>query len=336
MANPVLVEALRGERVESLHRGSIAVAGPDGRLAFAVGEVHRLVFPRSAIKAIQCLPLIETGAADRFGFGATEIALACASHSGTDRHVAVAAGMLAKAGLDATALACGVHEPLSAAAARSLIRDRQSPTPLHNNCSGKHAGMLATAVHMGESTADYWRPEHPVQERIANALADLTGAVITADRLGIDGCSAPNWAIPLANLARAFACLATGERLPNERREATRRVLQSCWSEPELVAGRERLDTVIMTRFPGLVFLKTGAEGVYCGAVPARALGFALKIDDGAKRASELVVKALLAHLVPEATDLAAEEPLPNWRGLPAARMRCAAPWLEALGNAGF
>lgn len=336
MANPVLVEMLRGERVESRHRGSVAVAGPDGRLAFAVGEVHRPVFPRSAIKAIQCLPLIETGAADRLGFGAAEIALACASHSGTDRHVAVAAGMLAKAGLDAAALACGAHEPLSASAARSLIRDRQSPTPLHNNCSGKHAGMLATAVHMGEPLEDYWRPEHPVQGRIASALADLTGAAITADRLGIDGCSAPNWAIPLVNLARAFARLATGKHLMDDHRDAARRVLESCWSEPGLVAGPDRLDTVLIGRFPGRVFLKTGAEGVYCGAVPAQGLGFALKIDDGAKRASELAVKALIAPLLPEAADLAAEEPLPNWRGLPAARMRCAASWLEALGNADF
>lgn len=333
MANPVLVEMLRGERVESRHRGSVAVAGPDGRLALAVGEVHRPVFPRSAIKSIQCLPLIQTGAADRLGFGAAEIALACASHSGTERHVAVAAGMLAKAGLDATALACGAHEPLSAEAARELVKNRQSPTPLHNNCSGKHAGMLATAVHMGEPVTDYWCPEHPVQARIADTLADLTGAAITADRLGIDGCSAPNWAVPLANLARAFARLATGAHMAEERRGAAAKVLESCWSEPQLVAGPERLDTVVMTRFPGLVFLKTGAEGVYCGAFPALGLGFALKIDDGAKRASELVAKALIARLVPEATDLAAEEALPNWRGLPAARLRCTAPWREALDS---
>ena len=336
MANPVLVETLRGECVESLHRGSIAIAGPDGRLVFAAGEVHRPVFPRSAIKAIQCLPLIETGAADRFGFGAAEIALACASHSATERHVAVAAGMLAKAGLNATALACGAHEPLSAAAARRLVREQLSPTPLHNNCSGKHAGMLATAVHMGESIADYWRPDHPVQARIAAALAEMTGAVISADRLGIDGCSAPNWAIPLTNLARAFARLATGEGLSAAHSRAARRIIQSCWAEPDLVAGPERLDTVLMARFSGLVFLKSGAEGSYCGAVPVRKLGFAVKIDDGGKRASELVVKALVARLVPEARELSTEETLPNWRGLPAASIRCTASWLEALDNAGL
>src|SRR5690606_3199858 len=187
MANPVLVELLRGGRVESRHRGSVAIAGPDGRLALALGEVHRPIFPRSAIKAIQCLPLIETGAADQFGFRPAEIALACASHSGTERHVAVAAGMLAKAGLDVTALACGAHEPLSSDATHQIILNRQQLAPLHNNCSGKHAGMLATAVHMGEPVEDYWRPEHPVQARIAAVLEDLTGAPITNDRVGIDG-----------------------------------------------------------------------------------------------------------------------------------------------------
>lgn len=336
MANPILVEMLRGERVESWHRGSIAIAGPDGRLAFAMGEVYRPVFPRSAIKAMQCLPLIETGAADRFGFGAAEIALACASHSGTERHVHVASGMLAKAGLDVSALGCGAHEPSSPAAARALIEQHHAPSPLHNNCSGKHSGMLATAVHMGEPVADYWRPNHPVQMRIAAALEDLTGAEIGADRLGIDGCSAPNWAIPLSNLARGFARLVTGEGLSPERRAAARRVLESCWSEPEMVAGPQRLDTELMTRLPGALFLKTGAEGVYCGAVPARGLGFALKIDDGTKRASELVVNSLVRRLVPKAGDLAIQETLPNWRGLPAASIRCSHQLLETLDCAGF
>ncbi len=334
MANPVLVEVLRGELVESRHRGSIAVAAPDGRLAFAVGAVHTPVFPRSAIKAIQCLPLVESGAADRFGFGAAEIALACASHSGTERHVSVAAEMLARAGLDESALGCGSHEPLSAAAARALIQDRKPPSPLHNNCSGKHAGMLATAVHLGEPTAEYWQPHHPVQSRIAAALEDLTGARLGPDRLGIDGCSAPNWAIPLANLATAFARLVTGEGLPEGRREAARRVVESCWAEPGLVAGPDRLDTELMTRLPKLLFLKTGAEGVYCGGIPARGLGFALKVDDGAKRASEMAVKALAKRLVPQAGDLPLQETLRNWRGLPAASLRCSAELLDAFASA--
>ena len=243
--------------------------------------------------------------------------------------------MLAKAGLDAAALGCGAHEPLSAAAARTLIDHHDQPSPLHNNCSGKHAGMLATAVHMGEPVADYWRPDHPVQVRIARALQDLTGATLGADRLGIDGCSAPNWAIPLANLAAGFARLVTGEGLTIERRAAVQRVLESCWAEPELVAGPQRLDTELMTRLPGALFIKTGAEGVYCGGVPSRGLGFALKIDDGAKRASELVAKALVRHLVPQAGELPVQEVLPNWRGLPAASIRCNRDFLALLDDAG-
>ena len=336
MANPILVEVLRGERVESRHRGSVALAGPDGRLVFALGEVHRPVFPRSAIKAIQCLPLIESGAADRFEFGAPEIALACASHSGTARHVSVARGMLARAGLDGAALGCGAHEPLSAAAARGLIVADEPPMQLHNNCSGKHAGMLATAVHLGEPIDGYWKPDHPVQVRIAAALEDLTGAPAGQQQVGIDGCSAPNWAIPLANLARGFGRLVTGEGLSPARRAAVQRILEACWAEPELVAGPQRLDTDLMTRWPGIVFLKTGAEGVYCGGIPARGFGFALKIDDGAKRASEVVVRVLVQRLVAEARDLATEETLPNWRDLPAASIRPSAELRAALARAGL
>lgn len=336
MANPVLVEMLRGDRVESCHRGALAIARPDGGLVFAIGAVHRPIYPRSAIKSIQCLPTIETGAADRFGFGDAEIALACASHSGTERHVAVAAGMLAKAGLDANALGCGAHDPISIAATRCLIKAGHEPSALHNNCSGKHAAMLATAVHMGEPAADYLRSDHPVQVRIARALEDVTGVRLGPDHVGVDGCSAPNWAIPLANLARGFARLVTAEGLGAERARAAQRIMLACWAEPEMVAGPERLDTLLMTRFKGQLFTKTGAEGVYCGALPGRGLGFAIKIDDGAKRASEMVLKALIARLLPGAEDLAAEEVVPNWRGVAAARLRCASPWLEALEAAGF
>jgi L-asparaginase II len=335
MTNPVLVELTRGRLVESRHRGALAIAGSTGAPVFTMGDVDRPVFPRSAIKAIQCLPLVETGAADHYGFGPAEIALACASHSGTERHVAVAASMLARAGLEPTALGCGAHDPLGPAAARALIMSGRNPSALHNNCSGKHAGMLATAMHMGEPPADYWRPEHPVQRRIARVLTDLTNVELVSERLGIDGCSAPNWAIDLASLARAFARLATGEGLSSARQAAARRIFDACWAEPELVAGPGRLDTELMSRFPGKAFTKTGAEGVYCGAVPARGLGFALKIDDGAGRASELAVKAIIGRLLPEAAaSLPLRVDMPNWRGLPAASIACSAPFLEALGGA--
>ena len=331
MANPVIAELIRGELLESSHAGALAIAHPTGELVVAFGDVRRPIYPRSAIKALQCLPLIETGAADRFSFGNQELALACASHSGADEHVAVAGAMLARAGLDLAALGCGAHEPLGVEAAQQLMRLGRAPTALNNNCSGKHAGMLATAVHHGETTAGYTDPRHPVQQRIAAVLEAFTSRSIAATEPGIDGCSAPNWAIPLADLATAFARLGSGDGLQPARRGAVERIRNACWAEPLLVAGNGRLDTVLLGRFPGRLFLKTGAEGVYCGAIPGRALGFALKIDDGAKRASEIAVQALIARLLPEASSLPSAVGQTNWTGLDVAELRCSQEYVAAL-----
>ena len=331
MSNPVLIELTRGPLVESVHTGALALARPSGELVMALGDVGRPIFPRSAIKSFQCLPLIETGAADRFGFGNAEIALACASHSGTTRHVAVATAMLERAGVAQAALACGAHVPRSDAAERELAIAGTKPSALHNNCSGKHAAMLATAVHRGEPIADYWRPDHPVQIRVRSTLEELTGCTLGADVRGIDGCSAPNWAIPLANLARAFACFATGEAAGAKHWAAARRIATACWTEPKLVAGGGRLDTRVMARWPEQVFTKTGAEGVYCGALPGLGLGFALKIDDGAGRASEGVVLRLLERFVPGAAELYQARTLKNWRGLEVGERRASATLAHAL-----
>ena len=210
MEDPILIEVTRGPLVESWHRGAVAVAAPSGALALRLGDVERLVFPRSAVKALQALPLIETGAADRFGFGAAEIALACGSHAGTERHTHLAAAMLERAGLSESALGCGAHAPLGASAANALIKAGEVPSQLHNNCSGKHAGMLATAVHLKEPIKGYWEPAHPVQARVHEALVDLSGLPLGDDVRGFDGCSVPNWAMPLSAMARMFAKLVTG------------------------------------------------------------------------------------------------------------------------------
>jgi L-asparaginase II len=332
--NPVLVELTRGSLLESLHTGALAVMTPDGAPVLLIGDVTRPVYPRSSVKAFQCLAMMSTGAPSHFGFGAAEIALACASHSGRDRHVKVAASMLKRAGLNENALSCGAHEPADAEAARALVRSGATPTALHNNCSGKHAGMLATAVHMGEPVADYWRPEHPVQQRVADILSSFCGLTLRDLAPGIDGCSAPNWPIPLRNLATAFAKLGSGQGVGPSLRGEARGVLEACWVEPEMMAGAGRLDTILLGRFPGRIFLKTGAEGIYCGAIPGSSLGFALKIDDGAKRASELAVQALISRLLPDAADLPTSQMLPNWRGLPAAEIRCSAGFLDALPQA--
>src|SRR6185503_14464654 len=322
MRNPVLIELTRGPLVESVHAGAIAVVRADGEVVAAVGDIARPIFPRSAIKPLQALPFLESGAVERFGFGAPEIALACGSHVGARPHVAGVTAMLAGAGVPAAALACGAHEPMDSATAREMIRAGASPSPLNHNCSGKHAAMLATAAHLAEPADSYWRPDHPVQQRIRRALADMSGCVLGSDAMGIDGCSVPNWAMPLAGLARAFARLATGEGLAPERADAARRIRQACWAHTELVAGQGQLVTLIMQRFPGQVLVKSGAEGVYCGAFPAQGLGFALKIDDGAKRAAEAAVVQVISRFHPATQRLGPDPRLTNWRGMQVGEMR--------------
>jgi L-asparaginase II len=333
MEDPILIEVTRGPLVESWHRGAVAVAAPSGARALRLGDVERLVYPRSAVKALQALPLIETGAADRFGFGAAEIALACGSHAGTERHTHLAATMLERAGLSESALGCGVHAPLGASAANALIKAGEAPSQLHNNCSGKHAGMLATAVHLKEPIKGYWEAGHPVQARVHEALVDISGLPLGDDVRGFDGCSVPNWAMPLSAMARMFAKLVTGQGMTPERRAAVSRILDACWEFPDMVAGKSRADTVVMRALPRQVFMKTGAEGVYCGAFPELGLGFALKIDDGAKRAAAGAAISLVERLYPAARGLMPVGALKTWRGLEVGVVRSSPLYEDALAK---
>jgi L-asparaginase II len=318
MTNPILVEVRRGPLVESRHRGAVAVADADGSSVLAIGDVKTPVFPRSAIKALQALPLVEGGAADRYGFGDEELALACASHSGEPAHVAGVERMLAKAGLDSSALRCGAHWPSSQDAAAALARTGK-PSALHNNCSGKHAGFLCVACTMGVDYADYWRPEHPVQRRVRATIEDFTGAALGQDTCAIDGCSVPTWAVPLEKLARAFAKFGTGHGIARSRADAAARLRQACAAKPWFVAGTGRFCTDIMQLFGARVFVKTGAEGVYCGALPEQGLGIAIKCDDGAGRAAAIMAAVIARFLPLDAAGRAALEPhlkpvLRNWR----------------------
>jgi L-asparaginase II len=327
MNNPILVEVLRSSLVESRHRGAVAVADADGGTVLAIGDVTTPIFPRSAVKALQALPLVETGAADAFGFGDEELALACASHSGEPGHVAGVTRMLAKAGLDAAALRCGAHWPIAQPALTALARTGE-PSALHNNCSGKHAGFLCVACAKGIDHADYWRPQHPVQREVRAVLQDMTGAVLGDDRRAIDGCSVPTWAIPLQNLARGFAKFGTGKSLAPERARAAARLRAACAQKPWHVAGTGRFCTEIMQLFGARVFVKTGAEGVYCGALPELGLGIALKCDDGAGRAAQAVMAAITARFLPlgdaERAVLArfVRPTLRNWNGFEVGSLR--------------
>jgi L-asparaginase II len=298
MSNPFLVEVIRGGLVESRHRGAVAVVDADGATVLAIGDVAKSVFPRSAIKPLQALPLVESGAADRYVFGDEELALACASHSGEPAHVEGVARMLTKAGLDVSALACGTHWPSSHAAAFALARTG-APSALHNNCSGKHAGFLSAACAKGVDHSGYWRPEHSVQREVLAVLEDLSGAVLPEDCRAIDGSSVPTWAMPLQNLAGAFAKFGTGRGLGPERARAAARLRAACAQKPWYVAGTGRFCTEIMRLLGPRALVKTGAEGVFCGALPQQGLGIAIKCDDGASRAAEAIVAALIARLLP-------------------------------------
>jgi L-asparaginase II len=327
MSNPVLVEVLRGALVESRHRGAVAVVDADGRRALALGDVERPVYPRSAIKALQALPLIESGAADRYGLGEAELALACASHGGEPGHIATATRMLKLAGLEPSALKCGAHWPIHQPSAQALAREGGTATALHNNCSGKHAGFLCVACALDADRARYVEPEHPVQRAVKATLESLTGASISQDVCAIDGCSVPTWAVPLSALALAYARFGTGAGLASERAKAAARLRAACAAQPWHVAGTGRFCTEIMQRFGARVFVKTGAEGVYCAALPEQGLGIAVKCDDGMGRAAEVTMAAVLARLLNSAADSAVLEPyvrptLRNWNGIAVGALR--------------
>jgi L-asparaginase II len=292
---PVGVLVLRGARIESWHRVSYAVVDAAGGLQHAAGALARPIFPRSAVKPLQALALVESGAARRFGVGPTELALACASHSGEAHHVARVSDWLARLGVDQNALACGAHPPTHLPAAERLLAAGRPPGRIHNNCSGKHAGMLTLALHRGAPVAGYHRPDHPVQREIAATLAGMAGLAELPEP-ATDGCGVPTWPLTLVQLAGAFARLGAPQGLDPARRAACEQIRAARGAHPELVAGTGRPCPLIMTAAPDLL-VKTGAEGVYAAAVPAAGLGVALKVEDGAGRAATVALLALLEAL---------------------------------------
>ncbi len=289
---PILVEVTRGDLVESRHLVDTVVVDAVGGEVARFGTPGEAVYPRSAIKPLQALPLIETGAAAAFGLGDAEIALACASHLGEAAHVERVRAWLARLGLSEADLACGAHWPredhVLAALAGTL------PGPAHNNCSGKHAGMLSHAVHAGEPSAGYLDPDHPAQRRILAAVLEMAGLPDARPTLGIDGCSAPNPALPLAAMAGAFARLASPDALAPDRAAACRRITAAMWAAPEMVRGVGSANTAMLQILSGRVVAKTGAEGVYLAGIVDRGLAIAVKARDGASRAAEFAVLTLL------------------------------------------
>jgi L-asparaginase II len=297
-ANPIVVEVTRGAMVESRHRAAIAVADADGKVVRAWGDIEQAIYARSAIKPLQALPLIESGAADRFHLGDEQLALACASHSGEPRHVELVRAWLARIGCNSGDLECGSHLPYHQRSAEALIKAGQQPDAVHNNCSGKHAGFLSTARHLDEPIRGYVRSEHPVQQRVLGVLEQLCALRLGDAPRGIDGCGIPVIGIPLGNLAMAMARLADpGDHVPPARAAAAKRILAAMAAQPFLVAGSGRFCTRLMTVARGKVAVKTGAEGVFCAALPTLGLGVALKVDDGAARAAEVAMGQVLRTL---------------------------------------
>jgi len=297
MANPVLVEVTRGGRVECIHRGAYALVDAEGAVVHSVGDIETPIFPRSAVKPFQTVPAVVSGAAAACGFGDEALALACASHNGEPEHAAVARQMLEGAGLTEADLECGAHPSISAKVAQEMAASGIKPRPLTHTCSGKHAAMLALAKHIGAPTKGYVAPDHPVQREMARVLAAFSDFDTANAEPGVDGCSVPTWAIPLRPLALACARFAAGEGIEPALGEAAKTIYDAAIGHPFYVAGTGRFGTDSMAALGGRALVKFGAEGVYLAMMREKRLGFAMKIDDGAKRAAKAVCAAVLARL---------------------------------------
>jgi L-asparaginase II len=325
MQSEILAKVIRGETVESVHRGHLLIIDGEGNEVVNIGDAETLAFIRSSAKPFQVLPFLLSGGAERIGFLESEIALACASHSGERIHTVLAEQMLKKAGLAETDLRCGVHLPFNEQRAEEMIRAGEKPTQLHNNCSGKHAAMLAYAKHTGADLETYERQENPIQQAILEMVADFTETPPADIPVAVDGCCAPNFALSVRAMAKGFLKLVfPPESFDAELREACRRVVTAMMNYPELVGGTERLDTLLMQAARGRIVSKIGAEGVWlCGVLPSprwkRGLGIALKIEDGDdKRARAVISTEVLRQLgIFEEKTLKDYSPLPikNRRG---------------------
>jgi L-asparaginase II len=285
------VVVTRGDLVESTHRVHAAVVDADGVLLDSARDPELVAWWRSCAKPFQVMPLLRSGGLDALGWGTDELALACASHGGEPEHVAVAARMLERMGLEEGDLACGPHDPLAARGGRLLREAGQRPSRLHNNCSGKHSAMLARALQSGVATAGYERADHPVQRDCRQAVAEWTGVPEPSLGVSVDGCGVSVFALPLFNMALSYARLAESA---HQGDWASRRVVAAMTEQPFLVGGTDRFDTLLMEACRGNVICKIGAEGVHTFAIVDRRIGFALKVEDGAPRAQFPAVLALL------------------------------------------
>lgn len=295
--DPLWVEVTRGDRVESRHRVNAVVVDTEGRVVFRAGDPTMAVYPRSAIKPIQALALVESGAAEAEGCSDAEVALACASHTGEAQHVDIVAAWLARVGLSERDLECGSHLPTNWDATVRLVRAGQQPSQLHNNCSGKHSGFLTLARHQNWQTRGYIDYAHPVQQRVLGVIESMCGLDLADAPRAIDGCGIPTIAVPLANLALAMARLGVPDDQPERRQAACARVRRAMSAHPQLTSGTGTFPTRVMAQTAGRALVKGGAEGVFAGSFPELGLGAALKAEDGAPRAADAAMAYLLTRI---------------------------------------
>lgn len=295
--NEVLVNVLRGRYVESTHRGSAVVVNTAGTVLYEAGDPALQVYTRSCIKPVQALPMLLSGTADQLRLSPRELAVCCASHNGEPMHTETVEAMLEKAGLSSRDLQCGVHPQYSAEAYEELLQQGEKPGTIHNNCSGKHTGMLLEAKHGGYDLAEYTRPEHPIQRQVLVKLAELAGMETERIPAGQDGCGLPTYLLPLERLAYVFARIAVPDDLDAKTAAAIHRLTDAMSEYPEMVGGTGEFDTMLMKETRGKVIGKIGAEGVYGMAVPDRGLGIALKIHDGSRRAAYPAAMEILKQL---------------------------------------
>lgn len=325
-----LVETTRGGRVESVHVGALVVVDTNAEQRWSIGGPGLLSFPRSSLKPFQLLALVQRGGVDRFGLTTVDLAIAAASHSGESIHVHAVQQLLQKIDVPPDALACGVHEPSDAQSAQQLQQRGEKATALHNNCSGKHTGMLALARLLDAPIEDYINPAHPAQQAIREALVEVLQLDQADLPVGIDGCSAPAYAVRLDKMARGFALLGDPSKAPEKWRDALWRVSSAMRLHPELVAGTKgRVDTDVMRDASGSVVAKGGAEG-YFGMGHRDGLGLAFKVLDGdaARRARSCVVAAAAERLnwVPRGSlaEYGPCLPITNWAGRTTGELRAA------------
>ncbi|MGB1360683.1 MAG: asparaginase [Alphaproteobacteria bacterium] len=320
--NPVLVNVTRGGVVESSHRGRICVVDTQGNVRLAMGDVEKPIYGRSAVKILQALPMVLSGGVEKYDLSAEEISVTCASHGGEERHTKVVESMLKKAGLSVDDLECGAHAPTHKDSAKKLIEDGKDFTPLHNNCSGKHAGMLILAKMRGFDTKGYINPDHPVQQSIMGMMESICECSLENAPMDRDGCSVPTWAIPMTNLAFAFAKISDPDStLPETTATAVKKLRDSVIQEPFMVGGTNRACTRIMEVLKNKAFVKYGAEAVYTASLPEYGLGIAIKIDDGGVRAVEVAMLRILEEIgVLNENDKKElekfyKQPITNWNG---------------------